>query len=220
MHRFAEILTTFIEFEEQCKNKVNFLALTCTGHFWLMSKTSILSSISHDMAYDSQLWKFEINWSSKSTWSNLVINGSLAISHLWVRLLAIIWKQTKLCKKGAFPFIILLQLRWPIESKFSQICYFMHMLGYTKREYWSFTSKGVQCLWNWAQPSPLPPSPTPTILVILWTHIFWFARQTSDKIKSGNSDLCSLVLVVIVKALVDDTDLAVCCQPSDVGQCL
>ena len=36
-----------------------------------------------------------------------------------------------------FFFIILLQLRWPIESKFSQVCYFMHMLGYTKWEYWS-----------------------------------------------------------------------------------
>ena len=48
-------------------------------------------------------------------------------------------KHTNLCNKGIFPHCILLQPRWPIESKFSQICYSMHMLGYTKWEYWSWT---------------------------------------------------------------------------------
>ena len=35
-----------------------------------------------------------------------------------------------------------------IESKFSQICYFVHILGYIKYEYWSLTIiKGVQNRW-------------------------------------------------------------------------
>ena len=34
--------------------------------------------------------------------------------------------------------------RWPIEPKFSQICYFIHIVGYTKWEYLSLTvTKGV-----------------------------------------------------------------------------
>ena len=52
-----------------------------------------------------------------------------------------------LCNKGIFSFFILLQLWWPFESKFFQICYLMHMLRYTKWEYWYLTiTKGVQCL--------------------------------------------------------------------------
>ena len=35
------------------------------------------------------------------------------------------------CDKGVFSFIIISQLLRPIELKFSQVCYFMHMLRYT-----------------------------------------------------------------------------------------
>ncbi len=72
-----------------------------------------------------------------------------------------IWKHTILCKKGVV-FFTFLVLRWPIEPK---LCYFMHMLGYTKWRYWSliitrsvsaFTGQGHFCkgqissasLWN------------------------------------------------------------------------
>ena len=50
-----------------------------------------------------------------------------------------IWKHTTSCDKGVFSFIIISQLRRPIELKFSQVCYFMHMLRYTKWEDWSLT---------------------------------------------------------------------------------
>ena len=45
-----------------------------------------------------------------------------------------IWKNTTWCDKGVFSFIIISQLRRPIELKFSQVCYFMHMLRYTNCE--------------------------------------------------------------------------------------
>ena len=45
-----------------------------------------------------------------------------------------IWKHTTSCDKGVFSFIIISQLRRPIELKFSQVCYFMHMLRYTNCE--------------------------------------------------------------------------------------
>ena len=45
--------------------------------------------------------------------------------------------------------IILLRLWWPIELKFSQICYCTHMLGYNKWEDWSLTiTKGVHSAFN------------------------------------------------------------------------
>ena len=41
-------------------------------------------------------------------------------------------ESTHICAtRLLFSFIILLQHRWPIESKLSQTWYFMHMLGYT-----------------------------------------------------------------------------------------
>ena len=44
-----------------------------------------------------------------------------------------------------FSSIIISQLRRPIEFKFSQVCYFVHMLRYTKWEDWSLTiTKGVK----------------------------------------------------------------------------
>ena len=48
-----------------------------------------------------------------------------------------IWKHTHVCNKG-FSFIILLQIRQPIELKFSQACYFMHNVG-LKWENWTLT---------------------------------------------------------------------------------
>ena len=46
-----------------------------------------------------------------------------------------------------FVLIILLRLLWPIEPKCSQVCYFLHTLGFTRWEYWSLTfAKRVQCL--------------------------------------------------------------------------
>ena len=49
-----------------------------------------------------------------------------------------IWEQTTFFQ-FFFSFTILLQLRWPMEPKFSQICYAMHMMGYTEWEDWSLT---------------------------------------------------------------------------------
>ena len=58
-----------------------------------------------------------------------------------------IWKHQTSCDKGVSSFIIISQLRRPIELKFSQVCYFMHMLRYTKWEDWSLTiTNSVQCL--------------------------------------------------------------------------
>ena len=48
-----------------------------------------------------------------------------------------IWKHPNLYNKGVFDFILFLQLQLPIEPNFSQACYFMHTLGYTKWEDWS-----------------------------------------------------------------------------------
>ena len=61
-----------------------------------------------------------------------------------------IWKHTTSCDMNVFSFIIISQLRRPIEFKLSQVCYFMHtcMLRYNKCEDWSMTiTKCVQCLW-------------------------------------------------------------------------
>ena len=44
-----------------------------------------------------------------------------------------IWKHTTLCDKRGFCFIIISQLRRH-ELKFSQVCYFMHMLRYTNEK--------------------------------------------------------------------------------------
>ena len=49
-----------------------------------------------------------------------------------------IWKHTTLCDKGVFSSIILSQLWRAIELKFSQVCYFVQMLRYTKWEDWSW----------------------------------------------------------------------------------
>ena len=58
-----------------------------------------------------------------------------------------IWTHTTPCDKGVFSFIIISQLRRSIELKFSQVCYLMHMLKYTKWEDWSLTiTNSVQCL--------------------------------------------------------------------------
>ena len=44
------------------------------------------------------------------------------------------WKQTTLFDKGVFSFIIISQLRRPIELKFSRVCYFMHYVE--KHQLW------------------------------------------------------------------------------------
>ena len=60
-------------------------------------------------------------------------------TQIWSLLIFLKASESKhLCAARLFvSFIILLQIQWPIESKFSQICYFMHnnMWGYTKWEY-------------------------------------------------------------------------------------
>ena len=49
-------------------------------------------------------------------------------------------EHTNVCNNGVFfSCIILVQPRWPIEFKFSQACYFMHLLRYTKCKYWPLT---------------------------------------------------------------------------------
>ena len=45
-----------------------------------------------------------------------------------------IWKHTTSCDKGIFPLIIISHFWRPIELKFSQVCYFLQMLRYTKWE--------------------------------------------------------------------------------------
>ena len=43
----------------------------------------------------------------------------------WRSILLCIWKHT--CNKGVF--LSFLQIRWPIEPKSAQVCYFMHYVG-------------------------------------------------------------------------------------------
>ena len=45
--------------------------------------------------------------------------------------------------QGCFSFIIILQLRPPIELNFSQVCYCMHMLRYTKEQDWSLRNMWI-----------------------------------------------------------------------------
>ena len=90
-------------------------------------------------------------------WSNVVFKKEV-ICHwniwiwfqdLWIRFWGLEIKHLKahnfvwqVCS-----FIIILQLRPPIELKFSQVCYFIHVLSYTKWEDWSLTiTNCVQCL--------------------------------------------------------------------------
>ena len=89
-----------------------------------------------------------------SLWSNLAFENEV-ISYSNNKRLQVetvllgISEHTNLCNKGVFSFIVLLQLRWPVEFKFSQVCYFMHILRYTKCEYWSLTiTKRVKCLYR------------------------------------------------------------------------
>ena len=73
------------------------------------------------------------NW-KRLVVENLVRNGSLwsNFQQIWFRDLKFrievskssIWKHTTSCDQGFFSFIVISQLRWPIELKFSQICYF------------------------------------------------------------------------------------------------
>ena len=52
-------------------------------------------------------------------------------------------ESTQILYNKPFFFLLLyysLALRWPIESKFAQVCYFMQMLEYTNKEDWSLTS--------------------------------------------------------------------------------
>ena len=55
-----------------------------------------------------------------------------------------IWEHTTSCDNGVFSFIIISQLRRPIELKFSQVCYVMPLLRYTKWEYWSLTITNIK----------------------------------------------------------------------------
>ena len=57
-----------------------------------------------------------------------------------------VWKRTTLCDKGVFLSLLSRNFDDQLSLKFSQVCYFMHMLRYTKWEDWSMTiTKGVQC---------------------------------------------------------------------------
>ena len=49
-------------------------------------------------------------------------------------------ESTQFVQQMCFPFIIFLQLRWLIEPKFSQICYFMHYVRIDKWEYLSLST--------------------------------------------------------------------------------
>ena len=72
-----------------------------------------------------------------------------------------IWKHTNSSNKGVFSLMIFLQLWWPIEIEFSQACYFVVMMGYTKWEDLSLT-----ILANVYFPFKLKKSqgPSPTVL--------------------------------------------------------
>ena len=75
------------------------------------------------------------------------------ISHLsiWIELeISAEVANSRHLKAYNFCDTILSQLRWPFESNFSQVCYFVHMLRYTKWEDWSLTiTNSVQCLWSY-----------------------------------------------------------------------
>ena len=80
---------------------------------------------------------------NSSLWSNVVFEkgvisqSNIKILHAWSYFLDNS-KHTNFWNNGVFSFIILLQLWWLIESKLSQF-FCLHMLGYTKWEYWSLT---------------------------------------------------------------------------------
>ena len=67
-------------------------------------------------------------------------------------------KAHKVMQQGCFSFIILLPLWWPMSPNFHRSCYFMHMLRYTKWEYWSLPFTKM-C------PVPLMPPSSNTVFV-------------------------------------------------------
>ena len=83
------------------------------------------------------LFFLEIAWK----WLPVHVNGCLEM--VVCKLHCVTWplgSQPTVPNKGVFfSLIIFSQLRWPIELKYSQTCYFMLMLGYTKWEDWFLT---------------------------------------------------------------------------------
>ena len=68
-------------------------------------------------------------WQRLQAWSKGFLRHEAILKHL---------KAPIVCKRGVFCFSIFLQLRWPIESKFPQVCYYTRMSGYTMWGYWYF----------------------------------------------------------------------------------
>ena len=124
-----------------------------------------------------------------SLWSNVVFEKEVTFdeldfetSYLDLEVLkSSIWKHTTLCDKGVFSFIIMSQLRQPIDLKFSQVCYFIHMLRYIEWEDWSLTiTNSVQCLQTGPQ-LPVtsgklwPPLVAKTYVISCFGHAQWTA---------------------------------------------
>ena len=85
---------------------------------------------------DVKLLKFEVGAYESNSWSNVI---------LWF------WKEEDTflgCDRFSCYFNVKSFTHWTGQGKhFAQICFCMHLLGYTKWEYWSLTfTKGVQCL--------------------------------------------------------------------------
>ena len=52
---------------------------------------------------------------------------------------------------SVFSFINISQIRQPIDLKFAQVCFFMHMLRYTKWEDWSLTITNIIYCLEWSR---------------------------------------------------------------------
>ena len=98
-------------------------ALKASGHYWLLLKI-IISIKPYLVTSNGELLMEEVIFHEFDfETSELDFEASKSS----------IWKHTTLCDKGVFSYIIL-QLRRPVELKFSQVCYFMHICWDTASE--------------------------------------------------------------------------------------
>ena len=113
-----------------------------SGHYWQLLKI-IISIRPVLVTSNGQLlvvWNIVRNG---SLWSDVVFKKEVLFHEFdfetsdlefEVSKSSIWWKHTTSCDKGVFSFIIISQIWRPIELKFPQMRYFMHMLRYTNCE--------------------------------------------------------------------------------------
>ena len=120
-------------FNWYCTKNIN--ALDTIGNY----STYVLLSNKQERAVNTM-------WEMASSLSHVVFRKEV-ISHSQARsFLLWVWKGTNLCNDG---IIIFLERWWTIESKSSQICYFLTCWVKPSEKNWSLTTtKHVQCILN------------------------------------------------------------------------